>query len=177
MTTRPVRLVSRTRSPFRSHTNRTLFTKAFLVALSEVGADSTSLPLEMRLWFFGLVRMRPGGHAPFLDGELASTFANRHGVVYGRTSVQRALKRLKASDLLAPESTLRCLVYPLDLMSEDHASAEPCPVHHHADGWHRTHGHVVHEVFRHRPDWFQRDWIPDHARGGGAASNAADCRA
>jgi len=102
----------------------------------------------MRLFFLGLQRVSNRGHAPFQVGEIQELLLQKNGNKYGEKQIRNEIKRLANSELLSTESNIRCLLYPMELISlkTEKKNAAHCPEHGTHSSWSAN----------------NNDWAPDY---------------
>lgn len=173
-------MFSRARSPYEDHVAKRIFAQIYLVPSLQAGL-APGLPLPMRIWLVGLGRIRPGGHSNFRDGELVSRLPDAGGVLPSRSTVQRAIAKLRDCGLLAPSSSVRCLVFPIDILDMSIASAESCAVCGHAGAWLSGQScWATGDVFQERAEYRERGSLPPQllypTTDNGGARDAPGCR-
>ncbi len=122
--------------PFTDHTSNEMFGRIYLKQAGNFAIEATDISLHMRLFLLGLRRVSNRGHAPFQPGEIQKLLLQKDGTTYVEKQIRNEIKRLAASGLLSPESNIRCLLYPMELISlkTEKKNAAQCPEH----GTHRS---------------------------------------
>ncbi len=123
--------------PFTDHTSSEMFARIYLMKAGRFARESDSLSLHMRLFFLGLQRVSNRGHAPFKAGEIQQLLQTKVGSPYGEKQIRNEIKRLANSGLIAPLSNIRCLVYPMELISlkTEKKNAASCDEHGTHSSW------------------------------------------
>lgn len=98
---------------------------------SEERAVNEDLPLAWRIFFLAMSRANRIGHAEFASGELTKELSNREGKPSTPAALHKAIKTLISYGVLDPDSGLRCLVLPVDLVrSDEKGIGAECEYHH-----------------------------------------------
>ena len=123
--------------PFTEHTSEQMFARIYLKKAGQTAQTSTSLSLHMRLFLLGFQRVSNRGHAPFKSGEIQQLLLTKNGTPYGEKQIRNEIKRLSKDGALAPTSNIRCLVYPMELISlkTDKKNAANCDEHGTHSSW------------------------------------------
>lgn len=106
-------------------------------------SQSPVLSSDFRLWLIAVAHIGPGGHASFEEGVLAEMLVkvNRSSGSMGTYTARRLRGIIAAcieAGVLAPESSLRCLVVPMDLVDgAEIPKSRPCVIHGHWQAWSR----------------------------------------
>ena len=103
--------------PFTDHTSEGMFARIYLKKAGQFAREADALSLHMRLFFLGLQRVSNRGHAPFKAGEIQQFLQTKVGSPYGEKQIRNEIKRLANGGLISPLSNIRCLVYPMELIS------------------------------------------------------------
>jgi hypothetical protein len=122
--------------PFTEHTAETMWAKFSLANSGRLARSGQELSLHMRLFLVGLGRVSNKGHAPFKKGELQQIMARPNGYAFEERHIRNEIARLVRSNMLAPVSNIRCLLYPMELivLTTEKKNVETCPEH----GTHRS---------------------------------------
>jgi hypothetical protein len=126
--------------PFSDHTSPQIFGRLNLLSNSRTGTSASDLSLEFRIFLVGLRRLSNRGHAPFGRGELAEALPildTQTGELrtYSDRQIRKKIKVLVIAGLFSPESSTRCLIYPLEVISlKTSRGSDSCPEH----GTHRS---------------------------------------
>ncbi len=133
--------------PFTDHTSSEMFARIYLMKAGQFARESDSLSLHMRLFFLGLQRVSNRGHAPFKAGEIQQLLQTKVGSPYGEKQIRNEIRRLAKGGLIAPLSNIRCLVYPMELISlkTEKKNAASCDEHGTHSSWSVN----------------NNDWLPD----------------
>ena len=125
-----------------------MFGRIYLKQAGNFSRESAELSLHMRLFLLGLQRVSNRGHAPFQSGEIQKLLVQKDGTIYVEKQIRNEIKRLAASKLLSPESNIRCLLYPMELISlkTEKKNAAQCPEHGTHSSWSAN----------------NNDWAPDY---------------
>jgi hypothetical protein len=117
--------------PFTDHTSNEMFGRIYLKQAGKFARESIDISLHMRLFLLGLQRVSNRGHAPFQAGEIQKLLFKKDGTTYVEKQIRNEIKRLATSEFLSPESNIRCLLYPMELISlkTDKKNAAQCPEH------------------------------------------------
>ena len=123
--------------PFTDHTSSEMFARIYLMKAGQFARESDSLSLHMRLFFLGLQRVSNRGHAPFKAGEIQQLLQSKVGRPYGEKQIRNEIKRLTKDGLISPLSNIRCLLYPLELISlkTEKKNAAKCDEHGTHSSW------------------------------------------
>ena len=123
--------------PFTDHASGEMFGRIYLMKSGELARNISSLSLHMRLFLLGLQRVSNRGHAPFHPQEIQRLLKKKDGSVYDEKQIRNEIKRLAASKLLSTESNIRCLLYPMELISlkTEKKNAAQCPEHGTHSSW------------------------------------------
>jgi hypothetical protein len=123
--------------PFTDHTSNEMFGRIYLKQAGKLSRESTEISLHTRLFFLGLQRVSNRGHAPFQVGEIQELLLQKDGTKYGEKQIRNEIKRLANSELLSPASNIRCLLYPMELISlkTEKKNAAHCPEHGTHSSW------------------------------------------
>jgi hypothetical protein len=134
--------------PFTDHISYAFFGQLGLKYSGEIARNQTGLSLEFRLFLLGLQRMSNKGHAPFSRGEIASLLLKPNGTKFSSRHIDNQIVELAKSGALSPESNVRCLVYPRELihLKTDKKKSATCPEHGTHSSW----------------SAYNRDWAPDY---------------
>lgn len=134
--------------PFTDHTSEEIFGRIYLKKSGEFARNSSSISLHMRLFLLGLQRVSNRGHAPFQAREIQQLLKKKDGSQYDEKQIRNEIKRLANEGLLARTSNIRCLLFPMELISlkTDKKNAAQCPEHGTHSSW------SVHN----------NDWAPDY---------------
>ena len=110
--------------PFQEHYSNRIFAKLHCKQIRDLAVSEKSLSSDLRLYFVGLGRVSNKGHSPFERGELASLVGTEN------RNLRKVIRKLVVARALAPESTVRCLVYPIEMVTVSiHRGSESCPEH------------------------------------------------
>lgn len=133
--------------PFTDHTSDEIFGRVYLKLSGEIAREQMGLRLHMRLFLLGLQRVSNRGHAPFRAGEISELIVRQDGVRYSEKHIRNEIQLLANARLLSPESNVRCLLYPMELIGlrTDKKNAAECPEHGTHSSW----------------SLHNRDWAPD----------------
>ena len=123
--------------PFTDHTSDEIFGRVYLKLSGELAREQFGLRLHMRLFLLGLQRVSNRGHAPFRAGEIAELMVRKEGIPYSEKHIRNEIQLLANAGLLSPESNIRCLLYPMELISlkTDKKNAAECPEHGTHSSW------------------------------------------
>ena len=134
--------------PFTDHTSSEMFARIYLMKAGQFARESDSLSLHMRLFFLGLQRVSNRGHAPFKAGEIQQLLQSKVGRPYGEKQIRNEIKRLTKDGLISPLSNIRCLLYPMELISlkTEKKNAAKCDEHGTHSSW----------------SGYNNDWAPDY---------------
>ena len=134
--------------PFTDHTSSEMFARIYLMKAGQFARESDSLSLHMRLFFLGLQRISNRGHAPFKAGEIQQLLQSKVGRPYGEKQIRNEIKRLTKDGLISPLSNIRCLLYPMELISlkTEKKNAAKCDEHGTHSSW----------------SGYNNDWAPDY---------------
>lgn len=115
--------------PFEDHTSERIFSMIRSKTARALALESEFLSTDFKLFLVGLGRISNRGHAPFARGELSKIM----GTV--DRNLRKLISKLSNDGLLSPESTTRCLVYPVELiLQRTQRGSKLCPEH----GTHRS---------------------------------------
>jgi len=91
----------------------------------------------MRLFLLGLQRVSNRGHAPFHPQEIQQLLKKKDGSLYDEKQIRNEIKRMATQGVLSPASNIRCLLFPLELISlkTDKKNAANCPEHGTHSSW------------------------------------------
>ena len=133
--------------PFTDHSSDEIFGRIYLKLSGNLAREQVELRLHMRLFLLGLQRVSNRGHAPFKAGEIAQLMVREDGSSYTDKYIRNEIALLANSGLLSPESNIRCLLYPkeLILLKTEKKNAAECPEHGTHSSW----------------SLHNRDWTPD----------------
>jgi hypothetical protein len=110
--------------PFQEHYSNRIFAKLHCKQIRDLAVVEKTLSSDLRLYFVGLGRISNKGHAPFERGELASLVGTEN------RNLRKVIRKLVVARALAPESTVRCLVYPIEMVTVSiHRGSDSCPEH------------------------------------------------
>ena len=134
--------------PFTDHTSNEMFGRIYLKQAGNLSRESVEISLQLRLFLLGLQRVSNRGHAPFHAGEIQELLLQRDGTKYVEKQIRNEIKRLANSELLSSESNIRCLLYPMELISlkTEKKNAAHCPEHGTHSSWSAN----------------NNDWAPDY---------------
>ena len=134
--------------PFTDHTSNEMFGRIYLKEAGNRSRESVELSLHMRLFFLGLQRVSNRGHAPFHAGEIQNLLLQKDGNTYVEKQIRNEIRRLATSKLLSSESNIRCLLFPMELISlkTEKKNAAHCPEHGTHSSWSAN----------------NNDWAPDY---------------
>ena len=134
--------------PFTDHTSNEMFGRIYLKQAGNLSRESLEISLHMRLFLLGVQRVSNRGHAPFQPGEIQRLLLQKDGTTYVEKQIRNEIKRLATSKLLSPESNIRCLLYPMELISlkTEKKNAAQCPEHGTHSSW----------------SAYNNDWAPDY---------------
>jgi hypothetical protein len=123
--------------PFTDHTSDTIFGQFGLKYSGGIARNQTGLSIEFRLFLLGFQRMSNKGHAPFNRGEIASLLLKPNGTKFSSRHIDNQIVELANSGALSPESNVRCLVYPRELihLKTDKKKSANCPEHGTHSSW------------------------------------------
>lgn len=127
--------------PFQEHSSERIFAKLHPRNVRELARTQERLSSDLRLYLIGLGRVTNRGHAAFHRGELASLIGTED------RNLRKVIKKLVLSEALSPQSSVRCLVYPRELVTLTILrGSDSCPEH----GTHRS--------------WSNKfnDWVDDY---------------
>jgi hypothetical protein len=133
--------------PFTDHSSDEIFGRVYLKLAGTIARQGNGLRLHMRLFFVGLQRVSNRGHAPFKAGELAELMVRKDGSLYSDKHIRNEIAILANAGLLSPESNIRCLLYPMELilLKTEKKNVAECPEHGTHSSW----------------SLYNRDWAPD----------------
>jgi len=115
--------------PFQEHTSDRIFAKVHVKTVRSIAVKENKLSSDTRLFLVGLGRLSNKGHAPFAKGELSLLLGTED------RNLRKIIRKLVLSRLLSPESSVRCLVYPLAVLTQStYRGSDSCPEH----GTHRS---------------------------------------
>ena len=102
----------------------------------------------MRLFLVGLGRVSNKGHAPFKKGELQQIMVRPGGSTFEERHIRNEIARLVKSNMLAPVSNIRCLLYPTELLvlTTEKKNVATCPEHGTHSSW----------------SALNNEWVPDY---------------
>jgi hypothetical protein len=125
-----------------------MFGRIYLKQAGNLSRESMEISLHMRLFFLGLQRVSNRGHAPFHAGEIQKLLLQKDGTNYVEKQIRNEIKRLANSDFLSRESNIRCLLFPMELISlkTEKKNAAHCPEHGTHSSW----------------SAYNNDWAPDY---------------
>jgi hypothetical protein len=125
-----------------------MFGRIYLKQAGNLSRESAEISLHMRLFFLGLQRVSNRGHAPFQPGEIQRLLVQKDGTTYVEKQIRNEIKRLASSKLLSSESNIRCLLFPMELISlkTEKKNAAQCPEHGTHSSW----------------SVYNNDWAPDY---------------
>jgi len=134
--------------PFTEHTSETMWAKFSLANSGRLARSGQELSLHMRLFLVGLGRVSNRGHAPFKSGELQQIMVRPDGRTFEERHIRNEIARLVESNMLAPVSNIRCLLYPKELivLTTEKKNAATCPEHGTHTSW----------------SALNNDWAPDY---------------
>ena len=134
--------------PFTEHTSENIWAKFGLARSGRLAREGQELSLHMRLFLVGLGRVSNRGHAPFSRGELQQIMVRPDGSTFDEKLIRNEIARLVASNMLAPVSNIRCLLYPKELivLTTDKKNAATCEEHGTHSSW----------------SALNNDWTPDY---------------
>lgn len=134
--------------PFTEHTLENIWAKFGLVWSGRLAREGQELSLHMRLFLVGLGRVSNRGHAPFSRGELQQIMVRPNGATFEERHIRNEIARLTASNMLAPVSNIRCLLYPKELivLTTEKKNVATCPEHGTHSSW----------------SALNSDWAPDY---------------
>jgi hypothetical protein len=134
--------------PFTDHSSDGMFGRVYLKLAGKLAREEIGLRLHMRLFLVGLQRVSNRGHAPFKTGELAELLVRENGSSYTDKYIRNEIALLANAGLLSPESNIRCLLYPMELilLKTEKKNAAECPEHGTHSSW----------------SLYNRDWAPDN---------------
>lgn len=137
--------------PFTDHTSDEIFGRVYLKQAGEIAREQLGLRLHMRLFLLGLQRVSNRGHAPFRAGEISQLIIREDGVRYTDKHIRNEIQILSKAGLLSPESNIRCLLFPMELigLKTDKKNAAECPEHGTHSSW----------------SMHNKDWAPDSPPG------------
>lgn len=137
--------------PFTEHTAETMWAKFSLANSGRLARSGQELSLHMRLFLVGLGRVSNKGHAPFKRGELQQIMARPDGGTFEERHIRNEIARLVESNMLAPVSNIRCLLYPTELivLTTEKKNVATCPEHGTHSSWSALNN-----------DW-ARDYLPE----------------
>ena len=123
--------------PFTDHSSDEIFGRIYLKLAGNLAREQLELRLHMRIFLVGLQRVSNRGHAPFKAGELATLLLREDGSTYTDKYIRNEIALLGNAGLLAPESNIRCLLYPkeLILLKTDKKNVAECPEHGTHSSW------------------------------------------
>ena len=123
--------------PFTDHTSNEMFGRIYLKQAGNLSRESVEISLHLRLFLLGLQRVSNRGHAPFHAGEIQELLLQKDGTKYVEKQIRNEIKRLANSELLSSESNIRCLLYPMELISlkTEKKNAAHCPEHGTHSSW------------------------------------------
>lgn len=115
--------------PFQEHYSDRIFAKLHSKSIRDMAHLGVQLSSDLRLYLLGLGRVTNRGHAAFYRGELSSLMGTED------RNLRKVIGKLVRARALSPESSVRCLVYPLEHVSLNiHRGSDSCPEH----GTHRS---------------------------------------
>jgi len=122
---------------FTDHQNYEIFGRITLKKVGEVSRKQFNLSTDFRLFLLGLQRMSNKGHAVFLPGEIVSLVKHTPDKPYSERYLRTQIQVLVNAKLLSPESNIRCLVYPMEVISlkTDKKMTPLCPEHGTHSSW------------------------------------------
>lgn len=130
--------------PFQEHSSERIFAKLHPRNVRELARTQERLSTDLRLYLIGLGRVTNRGHAAFQRGELASLIGTED------RNLRKVISKLVFSEALSPQSSVRCLVYPRELVTLTiHRGSDSCPEH----GTHRSWSNEL------------NDWVDDYLPG------------
>ena len=134
--------------PFTDHTSDTIFGQFGLKYSGEIARNQLGINIEFRLFLLGFQRMSNKGHSPFDPGEIAALLLKADGTEFSKRHIDGKISKLAKAGLLSPESNVRCLVYPKELihLKTDKKKSANCPEHGTHSSW----------------SAYNRDWAPDN---------------
>jgi hypothetical protein len=133
--------------PFTDHTSDEIFGRVYLKLAGEIAREQLGLRLHMRLFLLGLQRVSNRGHAPFKAGEISELIVREDGFRYTDKHIRNEIQILSNAGLLSPESNIRCLLFPKELivLTTEKKNVTTCPEHGTHSSWSLR----------------NRDWAPD----------------
>jgi hypothetical protein len=134
--------------PFTEHTAETMWAKFSLANSGRLARGGQDLSLHMRLFLVGFGRVSNRGHAPFSRGELQQIMVRPDGSTFEERHIRNEIARLVESNMLAPVSNIRCLLYPKELivLTTEKKNVTTCPEHGTHSSW----------------SSLNNDWAPDY---------------
>jgi hypothetical protein len=143
--------------PFQEHYSYRIFAKLHAKNIRDLAVLEQQLSSDLRLFFLGLGRVSNKGHATFNKGELTSLMGTED------RNLRKIIRKLVSAKALSQESSLRCLVYPSELVSLSILrGSDLCPEH----GTHRSWSNALN-------NWVD-DYPPTVSRSGESAENTND---
>jgi hypothetical protein len=123
--------------PFTDHTSSEMFGRIYLMKSGEIAREISSLSLHMRLFLLGLQRVSNRGHAPFQSQEIQQLLKKKDGTPYDERQIRNEISRMATQGVLSPASNIRCLLFPMELISlkTDKKNAAKCPEHGTHSSW------------------------------------------
>jgi hypothetical protein len=134
--------------PFTEHTSEAMWAKFALANSGRLARGGEDLSLHMRLFLVGLGRVSNRGHAHFESGEIRQILMANDGTPFTNRHIRNEIARLIKSNLLAPVSNIRCLLYPRELivLTTEKKNAATCQEHGTHSSW----------------SSLNNDWAPDY---------------
>ena len=146
-------IVPRKYKPFEDHTSDRIFSMIRSKTARALALESEYLSTDFKLYLVGLGRISNRGHSPFARGELSTIM----GTV--ERNLRKLISKLSKDGLLSPESTTRCLVYPVEvILQKTQRGSNLCPEH----GTHRSWSNE------------SKSWLEDYATSVPASSANVD---
>jgi hypothetical protein len=123
--------------PFTDHTSNEMFGRIYLMKSGELAREISTLSLHMRLFLLGLQRVSNRGHAPFHPQEIQQLLKKKDGSLYDEKQIRNEIRRMASQGVLSPASNIRCLLFPMELISlkTDKKNAANCPEHGTHSSW------------------------------------------
>jgi hypothetical protein len=123
--------------PFTDHSSDEIFARIYLKNAGVFARQSHDLSLHMRLYLLGLQRVSNRGHAPFKPKEIQQLLRKKDGKNYTEKQIRNEIDRLASVGILSSKSNIRCLLYPMELISlkTDKKNAAECPEHGTHSSW------------------------------------------